>query len=61
MNRLTLVPRVVVLAFLVVAALVVSSCESGGGMGAGGVGYPARWGGGGRQAAGLCRRAVLLA
>jgi hypothetical protein len=46
MNRLNLGARTFVLALLLLAALVASSCESGGGMGVGGVGYPARWGGG---------------
>jgi hypothetical protein len=46
MNRPNFVLSVFVLAFLVAAALAASSCNSGGGMGVGGVGYPARWGGG---------------
>jgi hypothetical protein len=46
MSRLNFVPRVFLLLFLAVTAFLFSSCESGGGMGVGGVGYPARWGGG---------------
>ena len=46
MERLNLLPRVFLLALLALSALMAWSCESGGGMGAGGVGYPTRWGGG---------------
>ena len=44
MKRTSLVSRSVIAALLIAAALVASSCDSGGGMGVG-VGYPARWGG----------------
>jgi len=45
MNRSNLVPRILILALALGAALVYASCTSAGGMGVG-VGYPARWGGG---------------
>jgi hypothetical protein len=45
MTRPNLVSRPFVLMLLVVAALLSSSCDSGGGM-AVGVGAPTRWGGG---------------
>ncbi len=46
MKQSNLVSKAFVLTVLVVAALLSSSCDSGGGM-AVGVGAPTRWGGGG--------------
>jgi hypothetical protein len=45
MKRPNFVLRVVVLAFVTVAAIAASSCNSGSGMGVG-VAAPTRWGGG---------------
>ena len=45
MSDLNLSRRGFVLALIVIAALLSSSCDSGGGMGVG-VGAPTRWGGG---------------
>ena len=44
MTRHPIVRRIVILAFVVAAALAASSCDNVNGMGVG-MGYPARWGG----------------